>query len=189
LFLLKGSLFFACSHKSIGSSPISMETYLSKWAVGGLKLSEELIQISLSPKRDQSVEAMFQRLTDRHINLTGVTLEAIKGQLKGWCCILSEDRAAAEEALQSFAGSFAMRLSVGSLTVFPHQSRLELLGHLLSVLGHYGIPIYGVASSFSSLVITTDYGRLDDAVRAVCQVVTLPENHAPFRPEFRVNQV
>ena len=63
------------------------------------------------------------------------------------------------------------------------------MGRILSALGQAGLPVYGITSSLSSLTITTDYRRLDDAVSTVCQVVTLPDNHAPFRPEFRVKQL
>jgi hypothetical protein len=69
------------------------------------------------------------------------------------------------------------------------QSRLGLIRAVLSAINQAGLPVYGLASSHSSLTITTDYLRLDEAVEAACQVVALPDNHAPFRPEFRVKQL
>ncbi len=166
-----------------------MEPTLGKISVGGIKLSPELILIRLFPKAGFPIEEIFRRLTERQINLTGVTLEAEEGRLTGHCCISAQDRLSAEEALQSLKSQYEMQAAVGTLTIFPHQSRLDLMGRLLSTLGHSGLPVYGMDSSFSSLTVTTDYARLDDAVSAVCRVVQLPENHAPFRPEFLVKQL
>ena len=166
-----------------------MKPSIPKLPVGGLKLSPELVQIRLFPKAGYPVEEMFGRLADRKINLTGVVLEANDGHLNGIGCILAEDRLPAEEALRNFEGSFEMLAPVGTLTIFPHQARLELFARLLSALGSSGIPVYGIVSSFSSLTITMDYQRLDEAVSVVCSIVRLPENHAPFRPEFRVKQL
>jgi hypothetical protein len=162
---------------------------MPKLAVGGLKLSPELVQIRLHPRSSRIVDAMLRRLTGRQINLTGVTFENLEGQPEVRCVLLAEDRQAAEEALQEFKGSFAVQPKVGTLTIYPHQARMELIGDILSVLGGEKLPIYDIASSFSSLIITTDYDRLDDAVQAVSQIISLPENHAPFRPEFRVKQL
>ncbi len=166
-----------------------MDTPIQKFSVGGLKLSAELVQIQLFPNTPVPLNEIFRLLSDHQINLTGVSLEAIDGQLTGICCLAAEDRGRAEHVLQPFEGFFALRSSVGTLTIFPHQSRLELIGKILSVLGRLGLPVYGLASSHASLTITTDFRRLDEAVSAVCRLVTLPENHAPFRPEFRVKQL
>jgi hypothetical protein len=168
---------------------MTKEPTLEKIAIGGIKLSSELVLIRFFPKTGFPVEALFRRLTDRQINLTGVTLDAEEGFQSGLCCISAEDRLSVEETLQAFSGPFEIQSSVGTITIFPHQSRLDLMGRLLSTLGQIGLPIYGMASSFSSLTIITDYVRLDDAVSAVCRVVRLPENHAPFRPEFQIKQL
>ncbi|MFH0994585.1 MAG: hypothetical protein V1844_03695 [Pseudomonadota bacterium] len=166
-----------------------MHPSLSKLPIGGLKLSSELVQIRLLPNSGFSVQEMFRRLADQRINLTMVSLDVTDGELTGVCCIFAEDRALAEAALQSHAAAIDMLSPVGALTIFPHQARLLLIENILSSMGQDGLPIYGMASSHSALTLTTDYRRLDDAVSAVCRVVSLPENHAPFRPEFRVKQL
>jgi hypothetical protein len=162
---------------------------IGKFSIGGLKLSLELIQIRLFSNSGTSVTEMFCRLADQQVNLIGVILDAVDGQMTGVCYISIEDRPAAEQALQPFEGLYELQSPVGILTLFPHQSRSELMGYLFSALSQAGLPVYGIASSLSSLTITTDYHRLDDAVSTVCQIVSLPDNHAPFRPEFRVKQL
>lgn len=166
-----------------------MEVPPRKFSIGGLKLSLELIQIRLLPNAGMTVNEMLCRLTDNQINLFGVALDTVDGRLAGICCLSAEDRSTAVCALQPFEGSYEILSPVGALTIFPIQSRLALMSRLVSVLGTAGLPIYGMVSSPSSFTITTDYERLDEAVSAVCQVVTLPDNHAPFRPEFHVRQL
>jgi hypothetical protein len=166
-----------------------MDAPLRKFSVGGLKLSLELIQIRLLSEAGVTAAEIFRRLADKQINLAGVTLDALDGQPAGVCYLSAEDRSSAECALEPFKNSFEILAPVGALTIFPLQSRLELIGRLLSALNSIGLPVYGMATSLSSLTITTDYRRLDEAVSAVCQVVTLPDNHAPFRPEFRIKQL
>lgn len=136
-----------------------------------------------------SVVDMFRVLTERQINLIGVALDEVEGRLEGICLLLAEDREKAEKALRIFQGCVEVTAPVGNLTVFPVQSRVELLSGILEAWGGAGLPLYHVASSTSSLTITTDFQLLDDAVSVVSGLVSLPENHAPFRPEFRVKQI
>lgn len=165
-----------------------MNMVLSKLPIGGIKLSSELVQIQLLPNSGFSVNEMFRCLTELRINMTMVSLDATDGELTGICCIFEEDRVVAERALGPFAAAIDMLSPVGTLTIFPHQSKLLLIEYILSAMSRDGLPVYGIASSHSALTIITDYHRLDDAVISVCRIVSLPENHAPFRPEFRVKQ-
>ncbi|MBU1056165.1 MAG: hypothetical protein KKC46_20420 [Proteobacteria bacterium] len=166
-----------------------MNPTLSKLPIGGLKLSSELVQIRLLPNSDFSVNEMFSRLAEHKINVTIVSLDATDDQLTGIGCILAEDRALAERALLPLAAAIDMLSPVGAITIFPHQSRLLLIEKILSAMVQDGLPVYGIASSHSALTLTTDYRQLDNAVSAVSRIVSLPENHAPFRPEFRVKQI
>jgi len=166
-----------------------MDSSLSRLPIGGLKLSSELVQIRLLPNSGFFVHEMLRRLADHRINMTMVSLDATDGELTGIGCIFAEDRRLAEAALQPIGCAIDMISPVGAMTIFPHQARMLLIGKILSALGRDGLPVYGMASSHSALTLTTDYRRLDDAVSAVCRIVSLPENHAPFRPEFRVKQL
>ena len=77
---------------------------------------------------------------------------------------------------------------VGTLSIFPHHSKLKLLGLSFYLLGRAHLPIYGMASSISSLTFITDYSQLDKAVSILLEYMDLPPNHAPFRPEIHVIQ-
>ena len=73
---------------------------VQKFSIGGIKLSLELIQIRLFPDAGLPVTEMFRRLADQQVNLIGVILDAVDGQMTGVCYISFEDRQAAEQALQ-----------------------------------------------------------------------------------------
>jgi hypothetical protein len=165
-----------------------MDSSLSKLPIGGLKLSPELVQIRLLPDSGFSVTQMLRLLAEHRINVTMVSMDATDGEMSGIGCIFAEDCTQAVAALQPLSGAIDLLSPVGAITIFPHQARLLLIGKILSALGQDGLPVYGMASTHSALTLTTDYRRLDDAVSAICRIVSLPENHAPFRPEFRVKQ-
>ncbi len=160
-----------------------------KLPVGGIKLSLELIQIQLPSHPAIPVHRVFSCLADLRINMTLVVLDTVGGCFSGACCVPAEDRRKVDAALAPMAGNYRILAPVGALTVFPHQSRLELVGRTLAAMREAGAPVYGMASSFSAITVTTDYLRMDDIVAAILRVVELPENHAPFRPEFRVKQL
>jgi len=77
---------------------------------------------------------------------------------------------------------------VGTLSIFPHHSKLKLLGLSFYLLGKQHLPLYGMASSISSLTFITDYSQLDRAVSILLEYMDLPRNHAPFRTEIHVIQ-
>ena len=78
---------------------------------------------------------------------------------------------------------------VGTLTLFPHKRSLDMLGLAVEVLISAGITIHSFCTSISALAVNIDYHRLDSAAAALRRVFELPENHAPFRPEFCVRQL
>ncbi len=78
--------------------------------------------------------------------------------------------------------------NVGTLSIFPHHSNLKLLGVSFYLLSKVRLPLYGMASSISSLTFITDYSLLDEAVTTLLEYMDLPANHAPFRPETHVIQ-
>lgn len=77
---------------------------------------------------------------------------------------------------------------VGALSLFPHYSNLKLLGLSFYLLGKQRIPLYGMASSISSLTFITDYSQLDEALTTLLEYMDLPPNHSPFRQEIQVIQ-
>ena len=160
-----------------------------KIQVGGLKLSLELIQIQLTPATPLPVHDVLALLTAQHINLTLLTLDSWDGRLCGVFCISAADRIWSEMALKPIAGTYRSLSPVGSLTVFPHHSRIAMIGKILCALHRAKIPIHAMGSSLSALTLTVPHGQMNEAVNALLSVISLPENHAPLLPEFTVRQL
>ncbi len=160
-----------------------------KMKISGIKLSTELVQINLLPAAEVSASRLFHDLAGLKINMPMITLDSAEGRLAGACCIAAEDRFLAAPVLEGAGSSIEVIEKVGSLTVFPHRARLDLLDCTLSGFARNDLPVYAVASSFAALTFTTDYGRLDEAVDCLLEKAVLPDNHAPFRPEFKVRQI
>jgi len=86
-----------------------------------------------------------------------------------------------DNLLQPHKISSEVTTSVGTLTLFPHQASLNILGLVLTIFGQHELPVYGMNSSISALAINTDYHRLDEVAQLLKSAFLLPENHAPFR--------
>jgi hypothetical protein len=162
---------------------------IPKLRISGLKLSPELVLLQMPPGVDPPAGEILRRLAERRINLTCVVLENAGKGLGATCCIDAEEMPQAETVLESASAEIERTAAVGTLTVFPHRRRIDLLAAVLEVFGRRAIPLLGIASSPSALTFALPFRRLDDAVGAVCGVARLPDNHAPMRPQFRVRQL
>ena len=160
-----------------------------KLNINGIKLSIELAQIGLLPDAQVSASQLFHDLAELKINIPLILLDLVEDRLAGACCIAAEDLVRAAPVLEAAEGAIEVIRKIGALTVFPHRARLDLLACVLSSFAQRRLPVYAVASSFATLTFTTDYDRLDEAVDCLLERATLPDNHAPFRPEFKVRQV
>jgi hypothetical protein len=179
-----GMTFLWTTEKSVPES-----TLYSKLPIDGLKLSQALAQINLPGTGKPRVLDAFHRLAVRRINLSLVTLDAIDGRWSGSCCISMEDLASAKQELVGLQDGIEYLSPVGTLTLFPHRSRLDLLKSILAVFAQDGLPVHGIASATSTLTITTDFECLAEATAAVQRIVDLPANHAPIHTQFQVKQV
>ncbi len=160
-----------------------------KLKINGIKLSEELVQINLTPEADISPARLFHKLAVRRINLSLVVVGATGDRLNSACCIAADELPRAKSVIDQVSGGLQVITSVGSLTVYPHRTRFDLLECVLAGFGRRRLPVYAIASSLAALTVTTDYGRIEEAVAAVEEETTLPHNHAPLYPEFKVRQI
>ena len=164
-----------------------------KIRINGIKLSNELVQINLlNGSQAQDFRALFVRLlAQNQINIPFILVTGMGEKIQGSCCVATEDincvkkLAAIEPELKE---NIEFIPAVGALSMFPHHSKLKLLGLSFYLFGEARLALYGMASSISSLTFITDYPQLDNAVSTLMEYVDLPPNHAPFRPEIHVIQ-
>lgn len=172
---------------------IDREIIDKKIRINGIKLSHELVQLNLSNSflPQDTRFRFFQLLAQNQINIPLVLVTGLGEKIQGSCCVAAEDVKRTEQLVAmepELKQHIEFITSVGALSVFPHQSKLKLLGLCIYVLGKVRLPLYGMASSISSLTFITDYPQLDKAVAMLLKYVDLPANHAPLRPEVRVIQ-
>ena len=169
------------------------KTIDKKIRINGVKLSTELVQINiLNHFFPQSSRFLFFQLLAQHqINIPFILISGMGEKIIGSCCVAVEDIHRIREVVAG-ESKLSERLEfvpgIGTLSIFPHYSNLKLLGLSFYVFGKQGLPLYGMASSISSLTFITDYSRLDEAVSTLLEYTDLPPNHAPFRPEIHVIQ-
>lgn len=192
-----------------------MDEYISetdelKIGIGGIKFSEELVHIAhraLAPD-DRTFADLIHGIAEKRINIPFVCSATgpAESDIRNCCCIHATDFFRFEQIVDTlsspsspgggppgFYSSLRQQLlitrGVGTLTIFPHRRSLALLGRVVEVLGRSGIDIYSLCTSISALAVNVDFHQLDFAVKALRKIVDLPEDHAPFRPEFCVRQI
>jgi hypothetical protein len=162
--------------------------------LGGVKFSEELALASLSadtPPTGAEVDVL-QALAGQRINLFYLSVSRSPGRTQVCACVAADQISLVESIAASVAGGlWACRSvnSVGLLTIFPHASRLEALTRSLAVFAESRLPVFGVSSTLSALTFVTAFEDLERASERLRDVFGLPENHAPFKPEFRIKPV
>ena len=164
-----------------------------KIRINGIKLSTELVQINLlnGSFSQDSRPLFFQLLAQYQINIPFILTSGMEEKIIGSCCVAAEDIHRTKKVV---AGEPKLKehlefiQGVGTLSIFPHHSNLKLLGVSFYLLSKASLPLYGMASSISSLTFITYYSLLDEAVTTLLEFMVLPPNHAPFRPEIHVIQ-
>jgi hypothetical protein len=173
-----------------------------KIGIGGIKFSGELVQISqraLLPS-DASFVDLLRDITAARINIPYGCSSVYGNEIVNTFCVAVADFVTLERLLQNRSKllSAVGRSSgddptiirrVGTLTIFPHRRSFAMLGRIVAILDKSTIRIYGLCTSISAIAINIDYQLLDSAAEVLKEIVELPDNHAPFRPEFCVRQV
>lgn len=164
--------------------------------LGGIKFSEELVQITVnrnSPS-DSAIQDLLGCITAKKINIPFLCHANEQENFSDstvFCVSVSDSDTVLQlltiETLR--LGSFSLIESVGTLTIFPHRNSYEMTGKILTILGQNNYPIYSLSTSISALAINTDFNQLDDIVLHLQQDFELPDNHAPFRPEFQLKEL
>ena len=167
---------------------------IPKIRVGGIKLSRELVQVDVTGQQGDGFPAasLLAGMTREKINMTYLTASFVGLPTAASFCVAAADFDQVRMLIDSdpdLARRVRTHASVGALTVFPHRSDLRLLGILFGALSEAKCPVYGMASSISTLTLTTSYWSIGRALQALESVLDLPVNHSPYRQEFLVRQV
>lgn len=178
-----------------------------KIAIGGIKFSEELAHFLYRTEDGVSAPALDEvlaLLAKGRLNLPFLTVNGHgAGRSEAVFCLAEADFPAAEtlllrlslipreddgERVDNGSATVFARRRVGTLTIFPHRRSYDLLGRVLATLAAAGIVVHSFCTSISALAINIDHRLLVKAVEVLEDFLQLPENHAPFHPEFCIRQ-
>jgi len=176
-----------------------VETILSKEnrkiSIGGIKFSKKLTQICLvkNTADDSSIDDLLRLIAKKKISIPFLCHSSTSFSNQRSCfCVSCENFLDVQSLLNcpSFSNlNITIIQSVGTLTLFPHKNSFQLLGQIIQTFGKFDIPVYSISSSISAIALNTDFVSLDMAAEKLQEVTCLPENHAPFRQEFRLKEL
>ena len=159
---------------------------MEKTRVGGIKLSPELILVTqrFNAAEADSVPPIYRILAQQKINIHYLSARSMEKQIH-IACLVSNEEYGRIKNLPHIDPDAGTRIEIlpgkGMLYIFPHRSRMDILGQLLSAFGNAGIRLYGYSSSISTLAFVIDYGAQQKAVSAISGYFELPDYHSPFR--------
>lgn len=161
--------------------------------IEGVKLSQELITINLRylTQIDDTLSRFCRNLSDNQINMQFLSALCRGEYSQITCCVDSEAGAFVHTLVESEAdlsSQVEIIESTGLLTLFPHHFNLKILGLVLSMLGKASLPLYGAASSLSSLTFVLDFHDLDRAVDRLREKMDIAPEKIERRPEIRIKQ-
>jgi hypothetical protein len=173
------------------SAPLN---HSEKTRIGGIKFSEELIHVavSCSASQKQELALLLNHIAKESITLPFYTSSVADALLTANFCAHSSELKTLEKIVYKGALSSAeiqITPSVGLLTLFPHRNSLSLLGKIVQLIADFQFPLYSFSTSISAFAINTAYEKLDELSEKLQTLVELPENHAPFRSQFRIKQL
>ncbi len=161
--------------------------------IEGIKLSEELVLVNfrnLSTSSD-CLSRFCQTLVYKQVNLVFLSKTDNDKNSQISLCTAITDQVRVREVVAAEPGmaSCAEFVSpVGLVSIFHHQFSLKMLGLVMSIFGRVPLPLYGSASSLSSLIFITDYDQMNRAVEAIREHLDVPSDQIYLRPETRVVQ-
>ncbi len=163
----------------------------NKIRVDGIKLSQELIHISIfsRPGKEDLNTRFLRSMAENRINCPILFYSAMDRRSQGAVCVTVEDSHRLNQMLDldsDLKENVKYISPVGAVSLFPHKFSLKFLGCLMHVFGKADLPIYGMAASLSALTLTTDFQMLDRAIESLRPYISLPLNHAPFRSQLRI---
>ena len=161
--------------------------------LSGLKFSNELVQFTLiHPPDDRKLwVSLLHKIASQCINIPFIRYSSAPDEQ--YCfCVDRQDESGVQAILHQtpFTKADIERVSgIGSLTLFPHKNNLQFINNILNIFSRHKFPVFSLATSISAVTINTAYTQLELIADKIQTVYPLPQNHAPFRQEFRLEQV
>jgi len=177
-----------------------------KLNIGGVKFTENIALLSITepvfgqidgPIDEQIGKAgtamhFFSLLSENEINISMLSMIRDAKTVRTDCSVAEGNLHKIYKLISPFS-ELKQRLEVlhnlGAISIYPHKSRMKLLGKILFTFGKRKIPVYNMTSSISSFTFLTECDCLEQAVEVLKENFMLPQNHAPFQQQFCIKHV
>lgn len=167
--------------------PHYLSKSVQKQRLGGIKFSEAQVRMVLSPVAGCADLTHILRSFAKHrINLHQISFSReVTGGVELYLAQqdYQRNKSLIDSALEPLRKTLAAGSPVGTLTLFPHASRMDVLLKVIAIAGRSDLCTYSMCSSLSALCISTDLERLDRFAEVLLEDFSLPEGHSPFRYE------
>jgi len=170
-----------------------VQKQFEKIKTGGVKISYKLLRICIVHPISSNNETsrICRILAEEKIPILFLTIDRKGGDFCTSCCVdlEHEDRVRAlieSEAVIKDHARFTP--AVGLLSMFPHQSQLQVLGVSLHALGKANLPILDLSSSLAALSFVLKYEHLKRALTALSEFLEFPADPVHLRSTVHVRQ-
>ena len=170
-----------------------MKKQFDKIKIGGVKISDKLLRIRIVQAINLNSETsrICRILAEEKIPMLFLTIDRKGGDISTSCCVdlEHEDRVRVLIESDSVLKDHArFTPDVVLLSMFPHQSQLEVLGVSLHALGKANLLILDFSSSLAALSFVLIYTHLNRALSALSKFFVFPTDPAHLRSTVRVRQ-
>lgn len=177
----------------LGLQEVNVPMHYQKIKTGGVKISDKLLRIHIANPLNREKEQcrLCRILAGEKISILFLTIDRKGGDFCTSCCVEleHEDRVRAlieSEAVMKDHARFTP--AVGLLSMFPHQSQLQVLGVSLHALGKANLPILDLSSSLAALSFVLKYEHLKRALTALSEFLVFPADPVHLRSTVHVRQ-
>ena len=149
--------------------------------INGIRLNRNYSQVTdkdmdLTDKRHIP---LYQSLSSKEINMVSMTLNTKGNRSFVTGTIASKDFS----QIAHKDKSWVYHPRVCTLSIYPHNYRLQVLGFLISLLGKHKLSFQHLGSSTAMLTFVVDEADCPHFIDILSKNFTLPESHAPFEQE------
>lgn len=147
--------------------------------INGIRLNKNYIQVTQEDIDRQDQAPLYQIMESNKINMVFMSLNTIgeKSFVSGTIASKHFGQMSHQNGYGEYHGN------VSTISIYPHNYKLRLLGYLLSLLGSHKLPFRHMASSNAMLTFVVDQENCDGFLEMLSTSFDLPQSHVPFEQD------
>ncbi|MCK5837918.1 MAG: hypothetical protein KAH09_11680, partial [Desulfobacula sp.] len=149
--------------------------------INGIRLNKHFIQITQGgfDIRDQTCVPLYQTMEIHRLNMVFMALNTVGNRSFVSGSIASKHF----KKMPHQEGDWTSHPNICTVSIYPHNYRLRLLGGLLTFLGGHKMSFQHMVSSNAMITFVVDQKHCDGFIEMISSNFDLPESHVPFEQE------